>query len=290
MHGLLLEWRAFAELFHRFLLTRGYTLETARGYVWHTHVFWQWATEREVSPLEATTPMVERFIVEQLETLSSQTAYNRLMALRAFGVYCIAAGYMAGNPTLGLKVKKPKRQPVQPFSVAEMKRLLLACDSLRDRAIILTLADTGVRIGELLKLRAQDINWSDGTVRIAGKGKKERWVAVGADTLAALKQAAGTTRAGVIWHTQRGTELTAQQCRKNLCAVAVRAGVARTFPHRFRSTFANEFLEAGGDLGALQAVMGHSDIAMTSFYAGYTRAKRGLDQMRSLNLASKLLN
>lgn len=282
-------WRAVADDFHRYLLTRGNSPETARGYPWHTKVFWDWAVAREIDPLRAVGADVEVYLAHQLQTLSGMTAYNRLMALRAFSGFLIATDQRKDDPTAGLKVKKPKRQPVQPFSIKEMQRLLAYCDSMRDRAIILTLADTGVRIGELMGVKAQDINWNNGHLRILGKGRKERWISLGSDAMAALKVVLAGKKSGLVFETRRKTPLTAQQCRKNLCAVAVRAGVARTFPHRFRSTFANYFLESGGDLGALQSVLGHSDITTTSFYAGYTRAQRGLDQMRRLDLGAKLL-
>jgi site-specific recombinase XerD len=76
--------------------------------------------------------------------------------------------------------------------------------------------------------------------------------------------------------------------RDMLRALGRRAGVAPVGSHRLRISFANAFLQAGGDLGALQVLMGHSTISMTAHYAGWTAAARALDQQRRFNPADNL--
>ena len=77
--------------------------------------------------------------------------------------------------------------------------------------------------------------------------------------------------------------------RDMLHALGTRAGVAPVGSHRFRISFANSFLQAGGDLGALQVLMGHSSVVQTLHYAGYTAASRALEMQRRFSLADALL-
>jgi integrase/recombinase XerC len=131
------------------------------------------------------------------------------------------------------------------------------------------------------------VDWAEGTVLIHGKGAKERYVLLGGTALNALRRYINGQQ-GHLWLTRRGCPLKRVRARDMLREAGRRAGVCPVGSHRFRVTFANDFLETGGDIGALQASMGHSDIRMTAHYAGYNAGIRALEHQRRFSLADRL--
>jgi site-specific recombinase XerD len=277
-----------SQAFETYLLTTGKSPETARTYVASLRTFERWALEREIAPQIATQPHVAAFLASQLRQVSLCTARNRLLALRAFYGFLRVREGRADNPTLGLAVKKPQSLPKAPLALPDQRRLVFGCRSVRDEAMLMVLIDTGVRVGELSRMRIENVRWPDGTILVDGKGNKQREVWVGEATLLLLRQVAGVRVSGPLWLTKDGYPMSRDRVRKNFYNLARRVRV-HAHPHQIRATFANRFLSEGGNLDELQVAMGHSDISTTAHYAAATRQTRALDQMRRLNLASRLL-
>lgn len=214
--------------------------------------------------------------------LSSQSVYNSWTALKSFYRWAVdtldVPDVMAGIPRP--KVTNTERAP---FTQAEVKRLLSAVqptkarrprsgkrfiDALRDRAIILTLLDTGIRAGELCALTIADLHLAAGRLTVTGKGNKSRYVWIGAVTRPAIWRylqerqpdpalplfASGTTPLSISW------------LRKRLAAIGRSVDVPDCHPHRFRYTFAVQYLRNGGDIFTLQALLGHSSLTMVQYY------------------------
>ena len=154
----------------------------------------------------------------------------------------------------------------------------------------LILATTGVRLSELRGLRLEDIE-PDGLVLVRGKGARQRQVYLLPATLAELR---GWTarRAGYVFAAYEkgtpscylGTLPAARTLWVIVRRIAARAGVEGCYPHRLRVTAANRFLRLGGDLGALQVLLGHADISMTAHYGGWTAKERALTMQRRLEV------
>lgn len=301
------DWQPTAELFGAYLLATGKSADTRRSYVSSVGIYAQWAEARECDIFTADRVIIERFIADQLSTVSRYTARNRLFALRCFYDWAIISGRRRGapdaqplpfsgleglgyeNPTKGLKVKKPKTLPKPPIPLTDQRRLVFgaAVRSLRDEALLMTLIDSGMRIGEAAAMRIEQIRWGEGLIIIRGKGDKERTAWVGESTLALIREVIEGREIGPVWLTKEGKPITRDRIRKNFERLAKRTRV-RAHPHRLRSTFANTFLQEGGDLGALQIAMGHSDISTTAQYAAATSGQRALSHVRNLNLANRL--
>lgn len=280
------EWLAVKDGFRLYLVTSlGATADTVGTYLYGGSLFARWC-EQEGEPFTiAGREAVARFITWNLEHRSASLAANRLYAIRAFFRWAVAEGLRQDDPTDGIKVKREHAQSRQPYTDAELRALLRACRDQRDRALIFLLLATGIRRGEAIGLETNDIDWNEGIIRIRkGKGRRQRNVGVGAAILSELRAYVGE-RTGQVWVRADGMPMVGQQIYKALRKLGKRAGVNAVGAHRFRNTFATRILSDGGDLGALQTAMGHSNPTMTLHYAAYGQEKRALDMQRSQRFA-----
>jgi site-specific recombinase XerD len=198
--------------------------------------------------------------------------------LRAFWNWAIKEGYALDNPVESLKAPRLPRKIIPTFSPEDIKRMLATCDTnrflgLRDRAMILVLYDTGVRVGELVGMRVADLDIESRLLRVTGKGNKMRTVHISNNTLRALwaylKKFRGEP-ATTLWLSEERRPLTDDGVRQAVRRIAKRAGITsgvRASPHTFRHTFAIEFLRAGGNVFDLQTLGGWESLDMVKRYA-----------------------
>jgi integrase/recombinase XerC len=141
--------------------------------------------------------------------------------------------------------------------------------SRRDRAILEVLYASGVRVAELSGLDLEDLDLREGSVRVLGKGRKERIVPLGGKAVEAL-QAYLDGREGArgpLFRNHRGRRLTVRSLHRIVRARARAAGLAgRVTPHTLRHTFATHLLDAGADLRLIQELLGHARLATTQRY------------------------
>jgi len=191
----------------------------------------------------------------------------------------------------------PVSDPViETFTKDEIAALLKACDvthtwknraattnarstAFRDRAIILTLLDTGCRASELCGICVGDLNLNTNSIKLHGKGPgrdgKERIVYFGKRTsqavwkclLPRLNSSKDDDRLFVVGPDSDLRPMTRDVLRKLLHRIGERAGIANVYPHRFRHTFAINYLRNEGDILTLQALLRHSDLEMVKRYA-----------------------
>jgi len=239
-----------------------------------------------------TSNDIERFLNHLTEDLhlSKKTVINHLIALSSFWTWLERH---AGVPhIIRHKVRSPRyhRPQITPFTQDEIRALLDACahtaawdrrwsksirsrrpTATRDRAIILMLVDSGVRVSELVNLKIGDYDRRRGQVRIKhGKGDKERIVFVGNATRQAiwkyLAERGQTTEDQPLFATATGKPLDRDDVRKMLVRLGQRAGVKDVHPHRFRHTFAIAFLRNGGNPLELQEMLGHARLDTVRLY------------------------
>lgn len=283
------DWVQTAAVFRNFLLATGKSADTTRSYVTGLRIYDAWAASMSLELEDADRPMIESFIAHQLGAVGSRyTVRNRLFALRCYYDMLLQRGAVAANPTTGLTVKRPRTMPQAPLSLSDQRRLVFGARTLRDEAMLMALIDTGMRIGELVSMRIERIRWDEAKVILSGKGDKERAAWFGDSTLALIRKVVGDRSAGPVWLTIEGRPVTRDRFRSNFDRIAKRQRV-KAHPHQLRTTFANAFLKEGGDLGALQVAMGHSDISTTAHYARATSGDRALVQVQRLNLAQRLI-
>lgn len=277
-------WQRTQTQFERYLRSSGRSANTAKTYSSNLLQFWRYCAHYECTPFEADRDMLRTYIADRLVNVSSQRAHNDLAALRLFYAWLLEAEYREDDPSARLKVKRTKALPTEPIDRGELVALLSACSNDRDRMMILVMASTGIRISELSALTAEDIDWSRGTLKIHGKGDKERLVTPPPEVLGQLHAFLGMFPEGPLWISSHGNVLAPQPIRNLLQRIGEKAKVEHVHPHRLRALFATEFIEQFKDIQALQSMMGHESIETTARYSEWTRDRRGQEMMRKLRL------
>jgi integrase/recombinase XerC len=143
----------------------------------------------------------------------------------------------------------------------------------RDRAILELLYSSGLRLAELTDLDCDDIDAQDATVRVTGKGNKDRIVPVGRLALKALATWSKTrpdfapTDEPALFVSNRGTRLSQRSVQSRVAHWARRQGIdSKVYPHLFRHSFATHLLESSHDLRGVQELLGHANISTTQIY------------------------
>jgi site-specific recombinase XerD len=280
-------WVIAADGFSRHLLTTGKSIQTVRTYVSALSLFWRWCDAIEECPDSADKNTLRAWLLHRATTVSSTRVHSNLLGLRLYYDYLIEEGLLKDNPTTGLRWKRTETLATVPLELSDVKALFKACTKERDRLIILLLVYSGVRITEFASMTAEDIDWTRGTITIKhGKGDVAREVSPAPEVMNRLHVYLGLFPEGAVWRSERhNTPMKAHQIRKRIYVVAAKAGIADVHPHRFRATFACEFLEQfDGDIHALKGAMGHKAITTTSAYAKSAELRRGLKKMQAFNL------
>jgi integrase/recombinase XerC len=191
--------------------------------------------------------------------------------------------YDLPEPVPIARVRAPKVPQLQlaPVPIPDLRAMLSTCDRSfvgeRDRAILLSLLDTGARSSEFLALDVQDVNMSTGAVLIRhGKGGKHRVVFLGAKARRALLRYLRRRRgeaSGALWvSVQTGGRLQYHALRRAIARRAKMAGVPAPSLHSFRRAFALACLRGGMDVYSLQKLMGHADLSVLRRYLAQTEA------------------
>jgi integrase/recombinase XerD len=208
-----------------------------------------------------------------------------LSAVRAFHRFCVREGEAAEDPTAGVvRPRLPRRLP-RPLSVHQVGVLLDSpphdtAAGLRDRAFLELLYGAGLRVSELVGLDVDGVDIESGSVRVLGKGGKEREVPMGrhasraiAAYLSRARPDLANGRSGAaLFLNQRGGRLTRQGVTMLLASAVRRAGIrARVSPHTLRHSFATHLLEGGADVRVVQELLGHASVATTQVYTLVTK-------------------
>jgi integrase/recombinase XerC len=143
----------------------------------------------------------------------------------------------------------------------------------RDRAILELLYSSGLRLAELVDLDCGDVDAQDATVRVTGKGNKDRIVPVGRHALAALARwhkcrgELAPADETALFVSNRGTRISRRSVQARVTHWAKHQGIdAKVFPHLFRHSFATHILESSHDLRGVQELLGHANISTTQVY------------------------
>lgn len=175
------------------------------------------------------------------------------------------------NPALRVREPKAGERDVITLSVGDIRALTDACEgehAERDRAVILTLYDTGIRASELCTAKLEDWSESPATLRVFGKGRKFRTVPLGRTATRAIRRYVLARRddSPYLFVGRGQAPLTPNGLLLALMRRGRAAGVHAN-PHLFRHTFAVTYLRNGGDVLSLQRILGHTSLDMVRHYA-----------------------
>lgn len=238
------------------------------------------------SPGSVSKTVIQRFLGSQ--EVSAKTLSNYCIGLSVFYSWAVEEGLVAKNPMDGLARPRPETRVIQAIPLQHIRLLLASTDrsasysrpgkrnsahalpySDRNRLILLLLLDTGIRVSELVAMRWSDVDMEDLSIKVFGKGAKERVVVFSARTGKALwryKLSLSALESDFVIADVDGRPLGRNAVNLVLRRLCKRAGVPIYSPHDFRHTFAIEFLRNHPNIFALQALLGHSSLDMVKRY------------------------
>jgi site-specific recombinase XerD len=211
---------------------------------------------------------------------SPRTVHHYYSVLRSFFNWTVKEGFLPQSPVAVVKVAKPKERVIRPYSVEQIKKMLDVCDydyghnakllGSRNKALVLVLLDSGLRVSELANIRLQDMDTERGWVKVMGKGSKERVIRVGKVAQKALWRYLmfrGDSNWGLLWLTEEGRPLRVAGIQSSIDRLKRRAGINEEgCVHRFRHTFALSFLREDHNPFNLQYLLGHNSLEMVKRY------------------------
>jgi integrase/recombinase XerD len=216
------------------------------------------------------------------------TSTGRLLSsLKRFYQHALRQNRIVADPSLNIAAPKLPRSLPKTLTEADVEALLAAPDvaaplGLRDRAMLEVLYASGLRVSELVTLKAAQVSQDMGVVRVIGKGSKERLVPLGEEALGWVKRYLQEARpqilagrgADALFVTARAAAMTRQSFWHLLKRYAQRAGLRKALsPHTLRHAFATHLLNHGADLRVVQMLLGHSDISTTQIYTHVARER-----------------
>jgi len=218
--------------------------------------------------------------------LSGTTINDYLRALRSFWSWAQAEGYIHKNPFSLLKIPKAPKRLIPSFATEQLAGLIEAVDlsnsqGQRDYTMILLLVDTGLRVSELTGLKADDVNLERRTLKVWGKGAKERIVPFGVRVQKALlryfnfhRSEPATPLTREFFLTDSGEPLKARRVQSIIKHYGEKAGIKgiRCSPHTLRHTAAVMWIRNGGDVFSLQQILGHSSLEMVRVYVNLAQS------------------
>jgi integrase/recombinase XerD len=251
--------------------------------------------ENEDPLMSAITQVDIRKFMNTLDHLSKKSLLNVHIGLSSLWHWASDEGLCTDNIMHKVARPRPEIRAVQPFSHEEVDRLFngicfsieysrpgkRSCSSrlpyyYRTRAILLVLLDNGIRENELCHIRAKDLDGT--TIKVFGKGAKERIVPISDCTFLAIQEYIQQERPGdppqneeFVFITKSGKPIMGDQLYHMVLKIGLRTGV-KAYPHKFRHTFAINFLRNGGNIYALQAILGHASLEMVKRYLAIANA------------------
>ena len=271
----------------------GLAPNTLAGYRRDLEGLARWSARAGTALARCTRAQLHDYLAERLDGGYSARSNARLLStLRHFYRTRQRLGTLEVDPTLLLDTPKLGRPLPKALSEAQVEALIHAPDvdtplGLRDRAMFELLYATGLRVSELVGLRADQVNLRQGVLRVMGKGSKERLVPLGEEAQDWLERYYREARPALldgavveaVFVTRRKAAMTRQMFWTTVKQQAVKAGIdaKRISPHVLRHCFATHLLNHGADLRALQMLLGHSSLSTTQIYT--LVAREGLKRL-----------
>ena len=283
-------------------LQRNLSEHTIRAYIGDLHALFEHCETLGITSIaQLTLPAIRSWLASQQSNGGARTTIaRRAVSVRTFTAWALKNGLLTQD--IGERLATPRSQRTLPtvLTVSETEEVFNSMESavgeevdlhaIRNVAIVELLYSTGIRVSELCGLDLEDIDRSRNTVRVFGKGRKERTVPLGAPALKALDRWINEARKDYVSSTSglalflgaRGKRIDPRTVREVVyTALQALPNAPRVGPHGLRHSAATHLLERGADLRTVQEILGHASLATTQIYthvseerlkAAYTQA------------------
>ncbi|MBD9106480.1 tyrosine recombinase XerC [bacterium] len=251
-----------------------YSDYTIKNYQLDLTDFFKYVSKSNIDFLNIKNTHVRGYL-KYLDTcnLKNTTISRRISALRTFYNYLLEKGFVKSN--IFLNVKNPKLEKKLPnyLNYTEIEELLASIDTRTDeglerRLLIEMFYSTGCRVGEMVNVKISDIDFYNKTIKVMGKGSKERIVYYGDYASKYLEDyLKNKDKKGYLFTNKRGEKLTIEEVeyivRDIMKHISIKTHVT---PHTLRHTFATHLLNNGADIRTVQELLGHANLSTTGIY------------------------
>ena len=234
-----------------------------------------------VDPAQATHPLIRGWVVELMQAnLDPRTVNRKVACLRSYYKFLLRTGIIGANPMLRIKAPKMARKLPEFVPEEALNGLLNSFEfgddfaGQRDQLVLEMLYGTGIRLSELIGIHAEDVSLGAGTVRVTGKGNKQRLVPLN-PTLKLIIEKYQARRAqdfgatdGPLLLSNKGEPMydkLVYRTVKHYLSQITTSG-AQQHPHALRHAFATHLLGKGADLNSIKELLGHASLAATQVY------------------------
>ena len=272
-------FQAYKEHLH---FERGLASNTSSAYIKDVEKFHQYMEQQQLSISKTDLQVVQSFIVYLSDLYIGARSINRIVS----GVigYLNFVSEISDLPNISFDLlDRPKMGKRLPESLSNKQiNKIISCVDLssnfghRDKAILETLYNTGVRISELTSLKEDDLFEKEGLLKVTGKGNKQRIVPIGSNVVQSIgyqrhvrieKNQKFNKRLNTMFANKFGNPISRNYLFSRLKSLAKAAGIEQAVsPHVFRHSFATALLEGGADLRSIQSMLGHVSISTTEMY------------------------
>jgi integrase/recombinase XerD len=241
----------------------------------------------ETIPANISYKQLTDFVVWVSELGMSLRTQSRLVSgIRSFFKYLLISEQISSDPTELLEAPKTGRKLPEILSIEEIDRIISAIDlskedGHRNKAMIETLYSCGLRVSELIDLRITHLHFSEGFIKVTGKGSKERLIPISNKAIGEIEFYFSQSRhhmkpvkgaENIVFLNRRGNKLTRVMVFTLIKKLVVKTGIKKKIsPHTFRHSFATHLVEGGADLRAVQEMLGHESILTTEIYTHLNR-------------------
>ena len=266
--------RRFIDKFSNYLeVEKNYSEHTLRNYRSDLEGLASFLGDKE---LKAITHLDLRRYLAELKTRGNakRTVVRKLGAIRSFFRFLSREKYIHNNPADSVFTPKMDKKLPEFLDAESTIKLVTSpagntSSSLRDRAMLEVLYSTGMRVSELVGMNTDDVDIISGTVKVRGKGKRERMALLGKEAQKALRnyldKRKGEEKA--VFLNKRGRRLTDRSVRRILDKYVKQCSIEQNIsPHSIRHSFATHLLNNGADLRSVQELLGHKNLSTTQIY------------------------
>ena len=279
-----------ADFFNYLSIEKGLASNTISAYRLDIEKFFHYLSTNQLSLEQVTPEQLSSYVawlrgMENTEFKIGESSIARnIISIRSYFTY-LAKEHKFNNPSLNFKPPKIGKRLPKALTIDQVMSMLNIAGtdliSSRDKALVELLYATGARVSELINLNTLDISTVDTevgtttTVKLKGKGGKERVVPIGSYAVAAVNDYLVRSRPTLLkvstqkalFLNQRGGRLSRQSAWNLVAKAAERAGLSdQVTPHSMRHSFATHLLDGGADIRVVQELLGHSSVTTTQIY------------------------